>query len=213
MRLNEASGLWCPDVMTGPHAYIRRSLSLDAQVALLPPERRRTCVQAGGHVGVYPRALAHMFARVMTFEPEQENYECLRLNTATYENIQAYRAFLGPDTRHRRLRRHSKSSGGHQTGSVVPLFRFEGLRTMCVDALGLEDLDALFLDVEGFEGEVLKGARTTIKRCRPLVVAEENGKGPRYGWPDGSLLRWLGPLGYRVAAREGEDVVFQWAPP
>ena len=39
-------------------------------------------------------------------------------------------------------------------------------------ARGLERLDAILLDVEGFEDRALKGAAKTLDRFRPLVVVE-----------------------------------------
>ena len=41
-----------------------------------------------------------------------------------------------------------------------------------IDSLGYERLDFLKIDVEGMEIEVLKGARATLQRCRPIVLAE-----------------------------------------
>ena len=197
------AGLWCPDVMSGPAAYLRRSRSLDDQIALA--RDFRTCVQAGGHIGIYPAKLAARFAAVHTFEPEPENFRCLARNTATLGNVVSRNCFLGADSRHRELRRHSKSSGGHQTGDVVS----RGTPTVSIDELRLDDVDAVFLDVEGFEGEILKGARKTIERCRPLLVLEENRQGRKYGNAIGDLEAMMRPLGYRLAAREGEDIVLR----
>lgn len=41
-----------------------------------------------------------------------------------------------------------------------------------IDSLGVERLDFLKLDVEGMELDVLQGARATIERCKPIVMAE-----------------------------------------
>lgn len=42
-----------------------------------------------------------------------------------------------------------------------------------VDDLNLSRLDLLKLDVEGMEPEVLRGAADTIKRCQPIIFAEQ----------------------------------------
>lgn len=198
------AGLWCPDVMHGPHAFLRRSTSLPAQIALT--RQHRTCVQAGGHIGIYPRILAAAFEYVHTFEPEAENFECLVRNTADDSNIYKTNGFLGANPDRRMLLKHSKSSGGHQTGPS----NSDGILVMTIDEMGLTDLDAIFLDTEGFEGEILHGAFHTIRRCRPLLVLEENGKGKRYGYPIGELEAMMRPFGYRLVAREGEDIVLQY---
>jgi FkbM family methyltransferase len=41
-----------------------------------------------------------------------------------------------------------------------------------IDALELPRLDFLKLDVEGMEADVLRGARATLARCQPIVMAE-----------------------------------------
>ncbi|PZW45721.1 FkbM family methyltransferase [Humitalea rosea] len=44
------------------------------------------------------------------------------------------------------------------------------LRT--IDGLGLTDLTHLKIDAEGAEYEVLRGARETLRRCRPVITVE-----------------------------------------
>jgi hypothetical protein len=41
-----------------------------------------------------------------------------------------------------------------------------------VDSLGLQDLQHVKVDAEGYEEEVLQGARTTLARCRPVMSLE-----------------------------------------
>ena len=41
-----------------------------------------------------------------------------------------------------------------------------------IDAMELDRLDLLKIDVEGMELDVLEGARDTIMRCRPIIFAE-----------------------------------------
>jgi FkbM family methyltransferase len=61
-----------------------------------------------------------------------------------------------------------------------------------IDALKLDRLDLLKIDVEGMEAEVLDGAAATIAARRPIIVAEhiKSGQAP--------LVDRLAPLGYRM---------------
>lgn len=201
MKLHE-DGLWIPDIMTGPAAYLRRASTLPAHCDRI--RSHRCCIQAGGHIGIYPRYLAQRFGRVYTFEPERENFACLARN-ADAENIFAARAFLGDRHGGKALQRHSKSSGGHQitvaAAGAVPVF--------CIDDLALPDLDGLFLDVEGYEWWILRGAMRTLDKCRPLLVLEENRQLVKFGRAFGDLEKLLAPLGYRLIERVDEDIVLQ----
>jgi FkbM family methyltransferase len=46
-----------------------------------------------------------------------------------------------------------------------------------IDSLNLPRVDMIKIDVEGMEKEVLIGARTTIERCRPLMLIEYHKSG------------------------------------
>jgi FkbM family methyltransferase len=46
------------------------------------------------------------------------------------------------------------------------------IRTLAIDSLALPRLDLLKIDIEGMELQALEGARETIARCRPIIVAE-----------------------------------------
>lgn len=47
------------------------------------------------------------------------------------------------------------------------------VRVRTLDSYGLTDVSLLKVDVEGSEAAVLRGARDTIARCRPLIVIED----------------------------------------
>lgn len=68
-----------------------------------------------------------------------------------------------------------------------------------LDALGLDRIDALKVDVEGAELRVLRGARKTLERCRPYILSElspemlQRGSGV----PVEAYFAFLDELGYR----------------
>ena len=61
-----------------------------------------------------------------------------------------------------------------------------------LDDAGFDDVRLMKIDVEGAEPMVLRGARETLRRCRPVVVAEAGTAAERDA-VDAELL----PLGYR----------------
>lgn len=136
--------------------------------------KKEYCLQAGGHVGVFPIQLSRYFKKVVTFEPWEENFDCLARNIAQREisNIDMYCAGLGQTTGSASLVRQKQGNTGStqiqpmENGSVV-------LTT--IDLLKMEGLDLLWLDIEGMEIEALEGGRNTIEKFQPLIVLENNG--------------------------------------
>lgn len=191
-------GWWCPDIMGGPTAYLARAATLPSIIDMAPGFR--SCIQAGGHIGIHPRMLSARFQSVYTFEPEVRNFECLVAN-ASAPNVYPARGFLDSSGGRSGLREHSRSSGGHSIGGegLIPSYQIDDLR--------IHDLDAMFIDVEGYEHEVLNGAMATIERCLPLLVLEENKKMHRFGRQTGDLLRQVARFGYKQVRSDGEDIV------
>lgn len=200
--MKNSAGWWITDGMSGSAAINKRSMSLARPVALC--KSKRTCIQAGGNIGVFPAILAPDFARVITFEPEAENFACLVKNTESYSNVYQIRGFLSDSIGSRELLR-GKYSGGHHIGHAGET------PTFTIDALRLHAVDAIFLDVEGHEYAVLQGALNTIQRCKPLLMLEENKKLYGYGREFGQLLDLVAPLGYMLTYKADEDIILEAA--
>lgn len=186
--------------MTGPAAYLRRSLELDQHIGRAAG--RKAAIQAGGHIGIYPRKLAEHFERVYTFEPDYQNFACLALNCAL-PNVYAMRAALGAEHAGVALNLHGKNTGGHQIGGAGPV------PMLTIDDLALDCCDAIFLDLEGYEIPALTGALSTLAKHRPLLVVEENKQMRRLGYGYGDIEQMLAPQGYRLIDRVGEDLVLE----
>lgn len=193
-------GWYCPPNMNSPAAYLRRSLELDQHIARLA--KRRVCVQAGGHIGIYPRKLSDFFEHIYTFEPDWLNFQCLTINAAR-PNIYAARAALGETHGGVDLLLHGKNTGGHQIAKTGP----GPIPMLPIDSLPVDFCDAIFLDLEGYEIPALHGAHRTIERHHPLLVVEENKHGLHRGYERGAIERLLAPWKYRVIDRIGEDLV------
>ncbi len=161
--------------------------------------QHRVCVQAGGHIGLWPRELAKRFDTVYTFEPDAKNFECLLTNVPE-ANVTAVHGALGAAQGSVGLTRSKEKSGIWRT---VP----EGdIPVYAVDDMDLYALDALVLDVEGDEWKVIQGTQATILRCRPLVWFEARLA------PAADVIDWLRGRGYGLPERAlGRDLVMAHA--
>ena len=163
---------------------------------------KRTVIQAGGCMGMYPRLLARDFEAVYTFEPDALNFYALSHNCQA-DNIFKYQAFLGNEHGFFNIRRCAHGDvprcvnfGEHhldpdtQKVGYTPMLR--------IDDFEFWDVDLIWLDIEGLEIEALKGAEETIKAWHPWVLVE-NG-----GGVDGNMdiPKFLAGLGYNPYSQQ-----------
>lgn len=161
----------------------------------------RTAVQAGGNVGVYPKWLSSRFEVVHTFEPDLENFTLLLENTEGIDSIIATKAALG----HRHGRIGLNQDDTNCGGSYIT----QGVNTqmlMLDDVPGIQDVDLIQLDVEGYEKYALLGAEGTVKRDKPVIVVEDRGHGDLYDVQNlvGFIERFFG---YEKVLNIDHDVV------
>jgi FkbM family methyltransferase len=187
--------------------YLKRDLpALDTVLGLT--RGRTACVQAGGHLGAFPKYLARHFAIVYTFEPAPDLFALLMQN-APERNIIKLQAAVGDA--HRliglsRVRRATSVGPIHEGLSHVA---GEGaIPMLCIDDLNLPICELLLLDIEGSEMPALRGAVDTIARCRPLLVVENNKNQAFVGHTNEELRAFVATLGYRQIARLMSDDVF-----
>lgn len=160
----------------------------------------------GAHVGAVAVYLARKFERVIAFEPVPSTFEFLQLNTADIANITAMNVAIGPKAgevylshypRHGQL---SHVDGGLDTDSTS---RIGPIPAQTIDSMELADVSFIKIDVEGFELPVLEGAVETIRRCRPLMLVEQNGNEElHFGRPRDEATAFLQDLGMRRHPQE-----------
>ncbi len=191
---------WPDDVAEKWRHSLRHVQSLDW--TLKRCRRRRTAVQAGGNMGLWPRRMAEAgFQRVLTFEPDEMSRICLEKNVPPHVEVFSCALGAAPGScaiKHRSLGSHQVVEG--EAGvNVVPL-----------DSFGLMAVDLLQLDVEGYEWHALVGAAETIARSQPLIHLELRGFTEKYGHSDEEVRELLGSFGYReIKALPGNDFVFE----
>ncbi len=191
--------LYWPDYDHAPEkcfAYVKKHLP-DMDYAISLCRKRRVCVQAGGHAGLWPRKLSDFFGRVLTFESEPALFSCLKHNTSTYLNVTAAPRALGDACRAAKMRPH-KSAGSWRVSDdgTVPVDQ------ITIDSLRLPICDALFLDIEGHEVPALRGAIDTIRRFRPVIQVEELQR------VNGAVSRHMAEIGYTLKRKIGRDLVY-----
>jgi len=138
-------------------------------------------------------AALHPDIRVIAFEPYPVALECLRenleLNNLTYRvRVEPYALSDQEGIASLTVPVTNKDGKSGNIGwahvmppSQIPSWGGTQIRveiaTRTLDSFGIERIDVMKIDVEGFEHKVVLGGEETIARCRPIIVVETNPKG------------------------------------
>jgi FkbM family methyltransferase len=157
-------------------------------------KKRGTVVQAGGGCGMYPRLLSDMFERIYSFEMEPSNFQCLVRNVER-KNVWCFNAALGDKMSFVSVKEGNRSNRGThkvnlQDGPVPQ---------MMIDTFPWRNVDFIWLDVEGYEENVLRGAKNTINKFRPIIFAEGGRTRCR---------EFVESLNYEMADQSVSDTIF-----
>ena len=154
----------------------------------------RNAVDIGCRDGEYSRYLQTRFAHVYGFDPRRREYLPFNVDL---QRMTHFLCALGDEPGMIKM-----SGGTHKQHGpkqhMAPCFT--------LDSFGLQDVDYIKIDVEGFEKKVLIGGWATIDRCRPVIVIEQNDVllpgAARYEARD-----WLEARGYKLAATSKDDLI------
>ena len=174
----QAHGWWFPDQDTHFAGMLAKSIkkgdgpvyqqSVRQQSIDLTPNKT-LALDIGANVGLWSKDLTEAFAHVISFEPVSDFRDCLVKNVPA-SNLEVRGCALGEadtsidmiitaeNTGHSHV---DTSTMGHGT---TPMYR--------LDSLELPKIDYIKIDCEGYENTILRGARQTIMRDRPVMVVE-----------------------------------------
>jgi FkbM family methyltransferase len=186
----------------------------------VPPARRGVVLDVGANVGTHTSVFARHFAQVHSFEPNPAVWSRFERNVALngFENVRLHR--LGLADRDAELDFHAIDAPNQGLGTfsaleqyALPLKRVGRAAVMQGDEYlaraGIGSVDAIKIDVQGFEPEVLRGLRQTLERCRPIVWCEV-GTGTQGGSGAGFSLRELFPYPVRLLRIEVSSRMLYW---
>lgn len=159
-------------------------------------------IQAGSHYGLYPKRLSTIFKKVITFEANINVYNKWK-NDGEYPSIERHVAILGEKSGFagiETVRDHDGQSYVISDGEI-PM--------VTIDSLGLMECDLIYLDIEGYEINALKGAVETIKKFNPIIAMEQKKmiRRRKYGNLE-DVAKFFDGIGYSRIAKYHLDEVF-----
>ena len=130
-------------------------------------------VDVGAYIGDHTIAYAKKVGNegaVFAFEPSQPTFECLEYNLKGYKDtVLCFNMALGKEAGKCSLQSVETNYGMNYINSDSGEIE---VRTL--DSFNLGGLDFLKIDCEGYELDVLEGAKETINKYRPIMFIEIN---------------------------------------
>lgn len=156
----------------------------------------------GANHGVYTYAFARRGASVEAFEPQAECAGILGCFAGTTHGIRVHQVALGASAGTGRVA--SVGAGRGAETRIQPADAAGGAISVdgpAVPMAALDDLDLppfalLKIDVEGGEADVLRGARRTLERDRPLIFVEIEQR--HLSRPISEVFQFIESLGYAI---------------
>lgn len=214
MDMIERGGWWLPkgdtyfaQFFAGPPPKLNGFQREHLQEAFKYVQRWGVAIDVGAHVGFWTWDMAQRFGRVYAFEAAPDTYDCLVKNILECTNVTTAQFAVGA-VNGRCLIQEDKPGN---TGSrwVAPAEYGDCVPMIPLDSLNFEAVDLLKIDVEGFELQVLQGARRLIEAFRPVIIMECDKKFEhRYGVAHGTAEQILRAAGYKEVAHMRPDKVF-----
>jgi FkbM family methyltransferase len=161
--------------------------NIDLFLASVAPDRRGVILDVGCNAGTHSLRFAKMFATVHAFDPNPALWDQFEANATLNGagNITLHRVGLGQVEA--KLPLYAIDSDNHGLGTFSdspqydkPLVQIGVARVAngadYVRDLGIDRVDAIKIDVQGFEGQVLRGFAPILERDQPLVWVEAGGQ-------------------------------------
>lgn len=144
--------------------------------------RDKLFLDIGAHAGTYSIHFAPLVKQVHAFECQRQTFYqlCGSIALNSLWNIHAHNYALGPENKKNQTIYINSKDGGETTilhENVNNIIETDTAEMRTLDSFELSDICFIKIDVEGFEKQVLMGARETLKRSNyPPILFECSNK-------------------------------------
>ena len=195
------------DKYVGQRIALEKYEPYETKLILRQTKNGDVVVDVGANIGYYTILLADKVGKtgkVYAFEPDKTNFEILVKNIKEndLENVVAINAAVGSKNETRILYKSEENLGDHKLFKpTLPSLKKGGKTVVAskdVEAVKIIKLDDLLrniktnlikIDTQGWEPEVISGAKKIIKRDKPIIFLEYS------------------PASYKAAKLDGKEMI------
>jgi FkbM family methyltransferase len=160
----------------------------------------KTALDIGAWCGTWSAELAPYCKKIYAIEPDRTHVECLLKNLSSFDNIELLDYAVGD------METTVALTDDHFT-QARRIYSAGNISMKTVDSFQFEDVDLIKIDVEGFEMNVLRGAKNTLKSCKFLMI-ELNNNSKKYNSSNEEIEKYLQDLNFTTLIDKWPDKVF-----
>ena len=187
------------------------------QTGLTEPETRNllsrflrpgmVMLDVGAYVGQFTLVASRATGdeiRIFAFEPTPDVFHQLRRNVQANHcsHVTCIQAALSDKPGRGKFYLYSQSHDQNSLRPLIPDARCVEVTVETIDAISekhkIGQIDLIKIDVEGNEFCVLKGARQSLARFRPVLIIEVSKHQQSYGYTGAALKEFVSDLGYSI---------------
>ncbi|MFA6250109.1 MAG: FkbM family methyltransferase [Candidatus Shapirobacteria bacterium] len=139
-------------------------------------DKTETVIDVGANIGYYTVMLADKAKQVIAIEPEEKTFGVLKKNLGGLKNVKAVMVAAGSKNGQAVLEVSKENLGDHriQRSKIKDQKSKINLKVKIrkIDDLAGDNVDLMKIDVQGFENEVIEGAKEIIQKYRPTIFWE-----------------------------------------
>ena len=170
-------GWWLPDTDThfehyikdGGYQTVHRNTILNH--IIMNKHTLKNCVDVGSHVGFWSKDFTELFNHTYAFDPIPQVRECYVKNI-TNPNYTLYPYGLGKEEKTIKVSYYPEETGNTHANEQGNL----EINVRTLDSFDLNFIDYIKIDAEGYEIEVVEGAKNLIEKCKPFIHIEAKKK-------------------------------------
>jgi FkbM family methyltransferase len=210
-------GWWLPEEDQHFEGYFSKSIQVGDKRLYQPQHidrcfhhiknRKHTAIDIGGHCGFWSFYLGGNFKKVYAFEPVEIFRECFKKNIP-HENVELLPVALGNENGFVSMNVELENTGAtHVSNKTDGLNKVELKK---LDNYEFTDKDFIKIDVEGYENQVVLGAKETLLRNKPIIIVEQKGFSDKFNEKQFEAIDTLKSYGAKVIDQVAKDYILYW---